>query len=120
MGWSIGWDSNWRRDIGYGVPARCDHPGCMEKIDRGLSYVCGNAPYGGDEGCGLYFCGKHSSGPAQLCHRCRSGQTPFHPKPDLSVWLRHKLNDETWKTWRLENPSEVEACRSLLKEREGA
>src|SRR4051812_7048849 len=26
MGWSIGYDSNWQRDIGYGVPAFCDHP----------------------------------------------------------------------------------------------
>lgn len=41
MGWSIGFDSNWNRDIGYGVPAFCDHPGCTAEIDRGLAYVCG-------------------------------------------------------------------------------
>lgn len=23
MGWSIGFDSNWNRDVGYGVPATC-------------------------------------------------------------------------------------------------
>ena len=28
MGWSIGYDTNWKRDIGYGVPAKCDHPRC--------------------------------------------------------------------------------------------
>ena len=50
MGWSIGYDSNWDRDIGYGVPAYCDHPDCNEEIDRGLSYVCGGEPYGGDRG----------------------------------------------------------------------
>src|SRR5690606_23075125 len=53
MGWAVGYDSNWNRDIGYGVPTTCDHPGCNEKIDRGLSYVCGDEPYGGEHGCGL-------------------------------------------------------------------
>lgn len=32
MGWSIGWDSTWQRDIGYGVPALCDHPNCSAVI----------------------------------------------------------------------------------------
>ena len=33
MGWSIGYDNNWNRDIGYGVPAFCDHPKCdKEKV----------------------------------------------------------------------------------------
>jgi hypothetical protein len=59
MGWSIGWDGTWKRDIGYGVPAYCDHPECSAEIDRGLSYVCGGDPYGGEHGCGLFFCGKH-------------------------------------------------------------
>ena len=39
MGWSIGYDDNWKRDIGYGVPAVCDHPGCNEKIDRYLNII---------------------------------------------------------------------------------
>ncbi len=26
MGWSIGYDKNLKRDIGYGVPATCEHP----------------------------------------------------------------------------------------------
>jgi hypothetical protein len=81
MGWSIGWDSNWQRDIGYGVPAYCDHPNCHEHIDRGLSYVCGGEPYGGDEGCGLYFCSQHlfiERGHPQRCERCWDGQMePF-------------------------------------------
>lgn len=33
MGWSIGYDNSWKRDIGYGVPAFCDHPGCMTSIN---------------------------------------------------------------------------------------
>jgi hypothetical protein len=62
MGWSLGHDNRWGkfgRDIGYGVPAPCDHPGCGAEIDRGLSYVCGTHPYGGEHGCGLHFCGDH-------------------------------------------------------------
>lgn len=39
MGWSVGFDENWQRDIGYGVPAYCDHPQCKAEIDRGLDYV---------------------------------------------------------------------------------
>lgn len=59
MGWEIGYDDRWKRDIGYGVPAVCDHPGCNTEIDRGLSYVCGGEPYGGEMGCGLFFCYEH-------------------------------------------------------------
>jgi len=51
MSWAIGYDTRWQRDVGYGVPAWCDHPGCEAEIDRGLSYVCGNEPYGGDHEC---------------------------------------------------------------------
>jgi hypothetical protein len=55
MGWAVGYDENWKRYIGYGVPAYCDHPKCNKEIDRGLSYVCGGEPYGGNDGCGLYL-----------------------------------------------------------------
>ena len=97
MGWSVGFDSGWNRDIGYGVPATCDHPGCGEEIDRGLGYVCGGEPYGGDTGCGLYFCDKHlwcsnkidSTGAkrfAQHCRRCISRKPPYTPTPDTDAW----------------------------------
>jgi hypothetical protein len=106
MGWSIGYDSNWHRDIGYGVPAICDHPKCGKKIDRGLSYVCGGEPYGGDEGCGLYFCDKHlffsEKTAAQLCKRCCDGKKPFKPTPDSPVWIKHKATDPSWARWRQE------------------
>ena len=71
MGWSVGYDSKWERDIGYGVPAICDHPGCNKEIDRGLGYVCGGEPYGGEHGCGLFFCGEHllMTKKGQLCGR---------------------------------------------------
>lgn len=82
MGWS--WGTNTDRpagdqEIGYGVQAVCDERGCGAKIDRGLSYACGDEHFGGIHGCGGYFCMKHL-GPAfnskdemspQLCKRCR-------------------------------------------------
>lgn len=116
MAWEIGFDSNWDRDIGYGVPAECDHPDCKEQIDRGLAYVCGGDPYGGEHGCGLFFCYAHLSyedrvEPAcadveahtevvQLCGRCAAGGEPFEPKPDTAEWAHHKETDPSWAAWR--------------------
>ena len=36
---------------GYGVVAKCDHPGCDAEIDRGLAYLCYS--------CTGYFCEEH-------------------------------------------------------------
>jgi hypothetical protein len=108
MGWSIGYDDNWKRDIGYGVPAICDHPGCDEEIDRGLGYVCGwGEPYGGGKGCGLYFCCKHGGG--CLCERCYAKRKPFTAKPDSLKWLYFKMTDPSWEEWRKENGLTPEA-----------
>lgn len=118
MGWSIGYDKKWKRDIGYGVPAICDHPKCNEKIDRGLGYVCGGEPYGGEKGCGLFFCGNHLSyarGEAQMCPRCSAHKPPYkRPKPDTEEWVYWKLYNPSWAQWRDENPEEVAALRRLL------
>ena len=111
MSWSIGFDANWQRDIGYGVPAECDHPQCREQIDRGLDYVCGGEPYGGERGCGLYFCHAHQDG---LCSRCRHRKRPFAAKPDVAEWIRHKLTHESWQGWRDENVAEVAALTAML------
>lgn len=109
MGWSVGYDSNWKRDIGYGVPATCDHPGCGEEINRGLGYVCGGEPYGGEHGCGLFFCEKHQYMTARgcLCERCCDDKEPFEPTPDTKEWIEWKLTDPSWQLWRGENPDEV-------------
>jgi len=118
MSWAIGYDSNWHRDIGYGVVAYCDHPKCNEVIDRGLSYVCGGDPEGGDRGCGLYFCEKHlQSGVRlpQLCERCRKRRKAFDLKPEHPRWLWWKLNDPSWAEWREENPEEVVKYREQIK-----
>jgi hypothetical protein len=131
MGWSIGSDGD--RDIGYGVPAVCDHPDCTEEIDRGLSYVCGSEPYGGGYGCGLFFCEEHRNFKevknkrtirvpgeetifVELCDRCYDGEPPFEPKPDVEEWIRHKLTDESWQRWRDENTEEVEKLKSILEQ----
>ena len=117
MGWSLGYDGTWQRDIGYGVPAYCDHPQCRAVIDRGLSYVCGGEPYGGDRGCGLYFCDAHlyiGAGRPQRCSRCLYRKRPFAAKPDHPEWLRHKLTDESWAPWRRQNPEETTALRTAV------
>ena len=114
MSWSIGFDRQWNRDIGYGVPAECDHPDCHEKIDRGLAYVCGGEPYGGARGCGLYFCREHL-GADSLCERCVDGLGWFEKKPDTKEWIHHKLTDETWAKWRLEHADEVARMEKLVE-----
>lgn len=137
MGWSIGHDSRWGkhgRDIGYGVPAYCDHPGCNKVIDRGLAHVCCNQePYGGEDGCGLYFCSQHATPGEHKCARCAAFQEaveawgalpptdsdyypfpeyqPFDPKPDHPEWVRHKLTDPSWAEWRKTHPDEVAEMR---------
>lgn len=117
MGWSVGYDSNWNRDIGYGVPAICDHPGCGAAIDRGLAFVCGGEPYGGEHGCGLFFCGGHMllGTRRQQCERCENGQPPFEATPDTREWTEWKLADESWGPWRDENPETVSAMKAAIR-----
>lgn len=113
MGWAVGHDSRWGgRDIGYGVVAFCDHPGCGKEIDRGLGHVCGEQPYGGERGCGLYFCGEHLNmtaidGANQLCSRCYPRiRKPFEPTFDHPIWIAHKLKDPSWAEWRAKQTTE--------------
>lgn len=115
MSWAIGYDEHWRRDIGYGVPAFCDHPRCEEKIDRGLAHVCcDQEPKGGERGCGLYFCGKHHQGWDGRCTRCRNRKPPYEAKPDHPQWIRHKLTAPSWAQWRQENPEFLIEARERL------
>lgn len=119
MGWAIAFDTTWNRDIGYSVPSVCDYPDCNERIDRGLAYVCGGDAYGGEHGCGLFFCSKHleiagkKRDYAQVCPACRYGKPSYYtPKPDVREWIRHKLKDKSWGPWRKENPEEVKRLRA--------
>ena len=130
MGWAVGYDTNWHRFIGYGVPAYCDHPGCNAEIDRGLAHVCANSePYGGDDGCGLYFCATHLR--CGCCERCyewldddlgrkEDGPPPFDAKPEHPTWLKHVLGDASWAQWRRENPNDVKRMRAALKAAAGS
>lgn len=111
MGWEIGFDERWKRDIGYGVVAWCDFPGCKQEIDRGLSQVCcGEEPRGGD-GCGLYFCDNHARnmlrGQWHACSRCANYRPPFTPKPEHPDWLKWKETDPSWAEWRAERDANV-------------
>ena len=131
MSWEIGYDSNWNRDVGYGVPSVCDHPECNEEIHRGLSYICGEDPMGRDYGCGLYFCSEHLFliyieedekivQVCQLCwnmHKTTGEYNPFEPKPDPPEWVRHKLSHKSWAKWRVENPEETLLLRGKLEKR---
>lgn len=124
MSWAIGYDSTWNRDIGYGVPAVCDHPKCDVKIDRGLSNVCGGEAFGGEHGCGLFFCSSHlyfrkprySAVVVQFCKRCFGHNKAYTPKPDLLEWVKWKLTDDSWARWRDENAEEVARLRQRLPE----
>lgn len=119
MGWAVG--DHEGRHIGYGVPAKCDHPGCTEDIDRGLSHRCGDLT---DEGCNRFFCtdhldhfveldeGIHAGGGVWVCERCEAGEQPFEPTPDTPEWTNHILTDESWQQWRDENPERVAALQS--------
>lgn len=107
MGWSLGGPDQHGRFVGYGVPAYCDHPGCNEEIDRGLAYVCGGEPYGGERGCGLYFCYEHKHGPEGRCVRCLRSRPAFDLKPEHPEWVAHLLGDKSWAQWRKENPEEL-------------
>lgn len=113
MSWSVGFDHRWQRDIGHGVPAFCDAPGCGAEIDRGLSHVCGSEPYGGEHGCGLYFCEKHlltatfGRDLCSVCRRCLQHKEPYKPKADHPDWLHHKASDPSWAKWREQNAVEI-------------
>lgn len=115
MSWALGFDHNWHRDIGYGVPSECDHPTCKKRIDRGMAYLCGGHHMSQDRGCGLFFCCEHLD-VENLCERCRGRRPkpPFSAKLDVRQWLRHKLRDTSWKAWRTENPEDVSAIRKQL------
>ena len=103
-----------------GVPALCDHPRCKREIERGFVNLCGVMPdvarsLGGTKGCGLYFCADHLEIVARrptvaLCARCRHRRPPFTPKPDLRIWLAHKLCDPVGPAGGSSNPRPCGSC----------
>ena len=111
---------------GYGVPTTCEHPKCKEEIDRGISFACGGEPFS-EYGCDRYFCSEHRKSKGwdsengrwcrhrndcdcefvEVCARCGTNKPPFKYKPEHPTWIKHILEDESWETWRKENPEEV-------------
>lgn len=123
MGYACYYVSSQSRDCGYGVPAYCDHPGCNQKIDRGLGHLCGRDPGGDEFGCGLYFCGDHlfyrqprgEDYLVQNCPRCLNYKPPYKRiKPEHPEWMRWKLKDSSWAQWRKENPEMVDKYKKCL------
>lgn len=121
-----------RRWGGYGVPTFCEHPGCNEEIDRGVSYACGGAPFS-EHGCDRYFCSKHlqhvyfkddgsrcrhrndcDCEGVDLCERCENNKPSFRYKSEHPDWVKHILKDLSWKKWRDENKEEVEKMKNDL------
>lgn len=74
MGWSdCGINSTTGEPMGYGHKGVCHAKGCNQKIDHGLSYVCGGMHGGDIYGCGYYFCAEHRMWEMdghQLCESC--------------------------------------------------
>lgn len=130
MGWSLGFIGG--RDVGYGVPAWCEHPKCKKKIDRGLSFACGGFP-DSEYGCGLFFCDQHMTyatiydgdETVQCCEPCayrnehseddyKTFPATFEQKPDHPQWIRWKLKDKSWAEWRENNAEEVQDMKDFL------
>lgn len=59
MGWAFCGTDSRGREIGYGISATCDFPGCEEEIDRGLGNACGGMHGENGIDCEGYFCGSH-------------------------------------------------------------
>lgn len=81
----------------------------LDAIDRGVSHEC--------PGCGLYFCSDHllyGDSDRPKCSQCINNLEPFTPSPDILEWIGWKLTEPSWKTWREQNPIEVEKLRQRL------
>ncbi|MCB8880105.1 hypothetical protein ACELLULO517_07650 [Acidisoma cellulosilytica] len=110
MGWAnCGTDSK-GRPIGYGFPATCDHPDCKTKIDRGLSYACGDMHGDLDLACEGYFCTAHlkhtlpvDGDDKQVCEACYKAAKKYateNPEDahDLVAWFE----DQEGEDWRVQ------------------
>ena len=123
------------RDAGYGVVAYCDHPNCMNTIDRGMSYACMGC-HDAEGSCGGFYCNDHEQ--INFITECEldgldddeaeeyladygltRDQVKFnedgvymyceHPPiehKDHEEWAAHVAKDESWDKWREENPEQ--------------
>lgn len=104
MGYAVYWaNGRWQ---GYGIPAYCDHKGCYEEIDRGIGYQ-----YEGEEETfapSLFVCNRHQGSSLE---NLGIDLNKEHPQ-----WLKHILEDDSWKPWRDENPDVVSRYHKILLE----
>ena len=113
MGYAVGWDEEYGRFRGYGVPAWCDGM-CGTKIDRGMGWEVegydeldeDGEPIGEPDGMRLY-----------LCSNCDVNDLDEdgHLPPEHPEWLEHVLTDDSWATWRDENPVRVDMYKESLE-----
>ena len=147
MSWVIGFNSEQKRHIGYGVLAICDHPECTVEIDRGLGYMCGEG-FNHNASCHGYFCAEHRENYVYGDEiddmqgeelealgidpeskevydavengdivRCR--HEPIQPNKESASWLEWVLSEDSWAKWREENPKKVAAYQDALKSKQG-
>lgn len=148
MSWAIGFSENQNRDVGYAVPAICDHPGCTAEIDRGIAYMCCEISPDHHATCGGFYCAYHresyiygdelddmdeseleahnidkdSDAVAEAIDDgdiVKCLHEPIEKGKENAAWLEHCLKDETWQDWRNENPAMVTAYQEALKNRNG-
>lgn len=94
------------REAGYGVQAECDAPGCVNMIDRGLSYLCGETPDGhrdpSEHGCGNYFCTElesHHDCPNPACGEYSDDGNLYcqlargHAPPHVDAWSERAFTE---------------------------
>lgn len=62
MGWGNCGTDDLGRPIGYLHPGTCDHPGCDQRIFRGVDAVCGDMHGEDEHSCARYFCERHQVG----------------------------------------------------------
>jgi hypothetical protein len=120
MGWGHG-RNNYGEEVGYLVPAICAKKGCGKQIDKGLAYCCGgldSAAFGGNEGCGRYFCEDHlyyvHGARHCLCEKCAS------EFPEVCVDCGKKLSEEELKAWEADDCFEDPRCDACYAKKEVA
>ena len=100
MGYGVYWmNKRWQ---GYSVPAPCDFIGCDKIIDRGLGYKHSDDDV---EAPCIFTCEDHSNKQIQ--------NFEINLKKESQEWIKHVLNDDSWKRWRDENPEIVKKYEQL-------
>ena len=130
------------RISGYGVPAYCDHPNCMNEIDRGMAYACCGGIHR-SESCGGFYCSEHEApiisedeleglddeekqdvlesyglSEAPLFDECGIAYICNHPPIEFKEhphWIKHISNDSTWSTFRENDAEKFNALKALEK-----